>query len=122
MQIVWRLEKIVVSLCKQKGERVAPIERPKVKTEKDMKNEVYLKAGRVELSHEEIQELVDAGRVYIVAYRDIYFIDWSNNAGRYYARKIYTKITDLPLTKRGRFYAYPAKWVNDLLDFDLLAE
>ena len=42
--------------------------------------------------------------------------------GRYYARKIYTKFTDLPLTKRGRFYAYTAKWVNDLLDFKLLAE
>ena len=87
-----------------------------------MKNEIYLKAGRVELSLDEVQEFVDAKRVYIVAYRDIYFIDWSNNAGRYYARKIYTKITDLPLTKRGRFYAYPAKWVNDLLGFELLAE
>ena len=30
-RIFWRLEKIVVSLCKQKGERVAPIEQPKVK-------------------------------------------------------------------------------------------
>lgn len=87
-----------------------------------MKNEVYLKAGRVELSLEEVQELVDAGRVYIVVHRDIYFIDWSNNAGRYYARKIYTKYSDLPLTKRGRFFAYTAKWVNDLLDFQLLAE
>lgn len=87
-----------------------------------MKNEIYLKAGRVELSREEVQEFVDAGRVYIVAYRDIYFIDWSNNAGRYYARKIYTKYGDLPLTKRGRFFAYTAKDVNNLLEFDLLAE
>lgn len=87
-----------------------------------MKNEVYLKAGRVELSREEVQEFVDAGRVYIVAYRDIYFIDWCNNMGRYYARKIYTKYGDLPLTKRGRFFAYTANWVNDLLGFDLLAE
>ena len=71
-----------------------------------MKNEIYLKAGRVELSREEVSELVESNRVYIVAYRDIYFIDWCNNMGRYYARKIYTKYTDLPLTKRGRFFAY----------------
>lgn len=87
-----------------------------------MKNEVYLKAGRVELSLEEVQEFVDAKRVYIVSYRDIYFIDWCNNMGRYYARKIYTKFTDLPLTKRGRFFAYTAKDINNLLEFDLLAE
>lgn len=87
-----------------------------------MNSEIYLKAGRVELIREEVQEFVDAGRVYIVAYSDIYFIDWCNNMGRYYARKIYTKITDLPLTKRGRFYAYTAKDVNNLLGFDLLAE
>jgi hypothetical protein len=87
-----------------------------------MKNEIYLKAGRVELSREEVQEFVDAKRVYIVAYRDIYFIDWSNNMGRYYARKIYTHYGDLPLTKRGRFFADKAKWVNDLLGFQLLAE
>lgn len=86
------------------------------------KNEIYLKAGRVELSREEVDKLVEAGRVYIVAYRDIYVIDWCNNMGRYYARKIYTKFTDLPLTKRGRFFAYTAKWVNDLLGFQLLAE
>jgi hypothetical protein len=87
-----------------------------------MANEIYLKAGRVELSREEVEEFVDAKRVYIVAYRDIYFIDWCNNMGRYYARKIYTKFTDLPLTKRGRFFAYTAKDVNNLLEFDLLAE
>lgn len=84
--------------------------------------EIYLKAGRVELSREEAQEFVDANRVYIVAYRDIYFIDWCNNMGRYYARKIYTKFTALPLTKRGRFFAMDAKSVNDLLEFQLLAE
>lgn len=86
------------------------------------KNEIYLKAGRVELSRKDVEELVESNRVYIVAYRDIYFIDWCNNMGRYYARKIYTKFTDLPLTKRGRFYAYTAKDVNNLLEFDLLAE
>lgn len=87
-----------------------------------MKKEIYLKAGRVELSREEVEAFADAKRVYIVAYRDIYFIDWCNNMGRYYARKIYTKFTDLPLTKRGRFFAYTAKDVNNLLKFDLLAE
>ena len=87
-----------------------------------MINEIYLKAGRVELSREEVEDFVNTKRVYIVAYRDIYFIDWCNNMGRYYARKIYTKFTDLPLTKRGRFYAYTAKGVNNLLEFDLLAE
>ncbi|MBO5874884.1 MAG: hypothetical protein J6Q35_07685 [Rikenellaceae bacterium] len=87
-----------------------------------MKNEIYLKAGRVELSREEVQAFVESNRVYIVVYRDIYFIDWCNNTGRYYARKIYTKYEDLPLTKRGRFFAYKAKWVNDLLGFQLLAE
>lgn len=39
-----------------------------------MKNEIYLKAGRVELSLEEVREFVNAGRVYIVAYRDIYLL------------------------------------------------
>ena len=76
----------------------------------------------MELSREEVRELIESNRVYIVAYRDIYFIDWCNNMGRYYARKIYTKYTDSPLTKRGRFFAYTAKSVNDLLGFPLLAE
>ena len=43
MQIVWRLEKIVVSLCKQKGERVAPDRATRSKTEKDMKASEILK-------------------------------------------------------------------------------
>lgn len=85
-------------------------------------SEIYLKAGRVELSRKDVEEMQETNRVYIVAYRDIYVIDWSNNMGRYYARKIYTKYGDLPLTKRGRFFAYTAKWVNDLLGFDLLVE
>ena len=116
------LEKNVYLCVNKRGLRSCTHRATQSKINKTMKNEIYLKAGRVELSREEVQEFVNAKRVYIVAYRDIYFIDWSNNAGRYYARKIYTKYGDLPLTKRGRFYVYPAKWVNDLLDFQLLAE
>lgn len=36
LQIVWRLEKIVVSLCKQKGKGLPPSSNPK-QSEKDMK-------------------------------------------------------------------------------------
>ena len=92
------------------------------KIEKVMKNEIYLKAGRVELSREEVEELQETNRIYIVAFRDIYQINHSNAQGCAYATRIHTKIGDLPLTARGRFFAMDAKGVNNLLGFKLLNE
>jgi hypothetical protein len=87
-----------------------------------MRNEIYLKVGRVELSRIEVEELQKANRVYIVVFRDIYQINHSNAQGCAFATKIYTKYNDLPLTGRGRFYAMNAKGVNNLLGFKLLNE
>ena len=81
-----------------------------------------MKVGRVELSREDVEELQETNRVYIVFYRDIYQINHSNVQNRAFATKIYTKYGDLPLTLRGRFFAMDAKGVNNLLGFKLLNE
>jgi hypothetical protein len=110
------------TLNAQKLSRATRRPREWRKIEKVMKNEIYLKVGRVELSREEVEELQETNRVYIVAFRDVYQINHSNAQGCAFATKIYTKYNDLPLTARGRFFAMDAKGVNNLIGFKLLNE
>jgi hypothetical protein len=81
-------------------------------------DEPYCKAGRVELSYVECDRIA-RHRQMIVAYRDIYRLQWSNAQGRYYATKMYHYDGELGLTKRGRWQTMKVEEINRMLGFDL---
>lgn len=56
LQIIWRLKNFFVSLCKQKGERVAPIERPKNKKSRSERHGIMEK-----YTQKQLKELVKSG-------------------------------------------------------------
>ena len=82
---------------------------------------MYNKIGSVKLTNEEVKKLLDKDYLYIVAYRKVYQLTYSKNAG-FGGLLIYTqeKSETLPLTKRGRFVAMNSKQLNDLLGFELV--
>ena len=61
---------------------------------------------------------------YIVKYRTIYALEWCENlyGCKVYAREIYYKNFDIPLTKRGRFHLMSASEINKLLGFEFINE
>ena len=86
-----------------------------------------VKIGKIELSENEANDLYFSGKKYIVAYRKVYALEWCSNYvddnGHYggaYAREIYYHNGEMPLTKRGRFFAKTAAEVNKLIGKDLL--
>lgn len=78
-----------------------------------------VKIGRVELFPEEAQEAYERG-LYIVAFRRVYQIFYSNAQGRYYGQQVYYSPAALPLTKRGRYIAISGPEVNRLIGHELL--
>jgi hypothetical protein len=80
----------------------------------------YCKAGGVELTYTECDRIARQGKL-IVAYRDIYRLQWSNAQGRYYATKMYHYDGELGLTKRGRWVSLTPREVNHLIGFELFA-
>lgn len=81
------------------------------------------KIGRVELYQQEINEYLEAGKIFIVQYRKIYQIVHVNYKPEfipYCGKLVYTSPDNL--TRRGRYFALTAKEVNKLIGFNLLAE
>lgn len=85
-----------------------------------MKNNT-VKIGNVELTDNEALKLYKEHR-YIVTYKSVYQLFYSQNVGGVYGNKIYYHYNTLPLTKRGRFYAMTAREVNKLIGHEILIE
>lgn len=81
-----------------------------------------VKCGSVELHPAQAQWL-NEHKQYLIAYRSVYYIDYSQNLGGFYGRKMYQAPQSvLNYTKRGRFSYASAKEVNRWLGFKLLVE
>ncbi len=71
--------------------------------------EVVTLAGRIELRREELDYIISQG-AYIVAYRRIYR-PYRTVSGAYRTETVYA--SDLPLTRKGRYYVYsPAEYAD----------
>ena len=81
-----------------------------------------IKIGSVELSPQEAENLYYSGRKYLVTYTRIYQIHYSQAQRRFYGQEISRAKPGCNYARRGRFHAYTAKDVNNLLDFKLLNE
>lgn len=79
------------------------------------------KIGNVVLTYDELASLCEQGKIYIVSGSKIYQLAYSNASEMFYGILVYTNM-DGTLTKRGRFFAYNGKQVNDLVGFELLRE
>lgn len=82
-------------------------------------NGTIVKIGsNIQLLPEEAEEAVNRC-LYIVAYRTIWSVKRSENAG-YYGRAVIRTVD--PMTRRGRYYSYTAQQVNNLLGEQALQE
>ena len=82
-----------------------------------MNNQIYCKAGRVELTKEDAERIY-ANKQYICTSTAIYQPNFSQAQNRIY----FTKIADYKgMARRGRFYALTAKEINDVMGFEYLA-
>ena len=82
-----------------------------------------LKIGTVELLEEDAKRLYESGEKYLVTYSTIYEIKYSANLDyHYYGHAVYKHSTKGQggMTHRGRFFAYTAAQVNNLLGYNLL--
>lgn len=71
--------------------------------------EVVTIAGHIELYRAEIDHIIDQG-AYIIAYRRIYR-PYRTETGAYRTETVYA--SDLPLTRKGRYYVYsPAEYAD----------
>lgn len=79
------------------------------------------KVGPVELNSKRAEMVMNHGG-YIVAYRTVYQLHYSKNAGYYGSKVFYADRNKypLPLTKRGRYIAAGPIDVNRLIGFKLL--
>lgn len=78
---------------------------------------INLIGGKIELTNKECEKLYNNGEIFIIAYRTIWQLRYSQNAG-WYGQKVYyhDKCNNyLPLTKAGRFVAYTASETNKLI-------
>lgn len=88
------------------------------------KNRIYKIGGKIELTEKECENLYNHGEIYIIAYRTIWQLRYSQNAG-WYGQKVYYHdkyYNYLPLTRAGRFVAYNAKMANKLIGRELFIE
>lgn len=82
----------------------------------------FASVGPVELFEQQINEYLEAGTRYIVAYKKVYEIVTANyKPGFVPFRGQLVYSSSEALTRRGRYYAMSAKAVNNLLGFELLA-
>lgn len=86
-----------------------------------------VKVGRIELTDAEALGMYFSGKRYIVAYRTVYALEWCANYtnpdgshGGVYGREIYYHYGEMPLTRRGRWFAHTAAEVNKLIGKDIL--
>lgn len=82
----------------------------------------YKVGGRIELTAQEVEQLYTEGKIYLTAYRTIYEIRWSKAQGKFYFPIVYKHFGVLPLTLRGRHFAFTAKDVNNLIKNPLFNE
>ena len=80
-----------------------------------MKNVVKL--GPVEMYEHEAAAAYAAGK-YLVTYKTVYQIHFSQAQGWHYATPVYS--STVPLAKRGRFHLLTGKEINTLIGHDLL--
>ena len=78
-----------------------------------------VKIGRVELFPEEAAEAYERG-LYIVAFRRVYQVFYSQAQRQYYGQQVYYSSAAVPLTRRGRYIAITGGEVNRLIGHDLL--
>lgn len=87
-------------------------------------NKLYKIGGKIELRRNECENLYKHGRIYIIAYRTIWQLRYSQNAG-WYGQQVYyhDKCNNyLPLTKAGRFVTYNGQMANELIGRKLFVE
>jgi hypothetical protein len=85
---------------------------------------INLIGGKIELTDNECEKLYNHGEIFIIAYRTIWQLRYSRNAG-WYGQKVYyhdKRYNYSPLTKAGRFVAYNGKMANDLIGRKLFIE
>lgn len=83
-----------------------------------MNNQVYCKAGRVELTKEDAERIY-TNKQYICTSTAIWQPHYSQAQGMIY----FTKIADYKgLARRGRFYALTAAEINNVMGFEYLRE
>jgi len=73
----------------------------------------------IELYADELLKMAQEN-IYIVKYRRIYQVKYSENAG-FSTNEIYRYRGKVPLTKKGRYHRMKYKQINNLLGFELLA-
>lgn len=76
--------------------------------------------GNVEMFNREIEVELNNGKHYMVSYRNVFQVEWSNNTKSYVGFKVYHHDGDIPLTKRGRFLFMSGDSVNSLIGHNLL--
>lgn len=80
--------------------------------------------GKIELTDKECENLYYNDNIFIISFRTIWQLRYSENAG-WYGQKVYYHdkyYHYTPLTKPGRFVAYNGKMANDLLGRKLFIE
>lgn len=86
------------------------------------------KIGGIEFNQNDYDILLfnylNNNKKFIIKYKEVYQLRYSNNCGGLYATLIYKqpKNDRLPLTKRGRFILGNAKLVNDLIGRELVVD
>ena len=75
-----------------------------------------LKIGPVELYKTDAEKLYNDGKRYLVTYSAIYQINFSQAQNKYYGSVLFRPASKTEhYTRRGRFFAYSASDVNNLL-------
>ena len=83
-----------------------------------MNNNIYCKAGNVELTKEEAEYIYN-NKLYVVSYSGIYQPHFSQAQNRIYFMQI---CMEKGLARRGRFYKLSAKEINHIMGFEYLKE
>ena len=81
-----------------------------------------VKIGPVELTMDDAEKLYTSGEKYLVTFSKIYQIHFSQAQKTYYGSVVYSCAKGANLAKRGRFHAFTAREVNNLLGYKLLNE
>jgi hypothetical protein len=86
-----------------------------------MKNDNIIKIAGINLDAEEVKkEFFNKDNQYIVRYKTIYQVFYSQNAGFYSNAIYYNHSNDVGYTLKGRFIWADATFINKLVGFELL--
>lgn len=73
--------------------------------------ENLIKIEGIEFTPAELEQNYNNGKIYILKFRSIY--ELIKDGGKFKARKIYTEKSALPITKRGRYFMWSRKQVEN---------